>query len=96
VSACRRVGVSACRRVGVSACRRVGVSACRRVGVSAFKAVFVGGAPFLLAVLKDRGRARGGGMGNWEARRDALATTCKVERYNVVESAILAANEFVY
>jgi hypothetical protein len=23
-------------------------------------------------------------------------TTCKVERYNVVESAILPANEFVY
>ena len=29
-------------------------------------------------------------------RRDASPTTCKVERYNVVESAILAANEFVY
>jgi hypothetical protein len=33
-------------------------------------------------------------MGRQEG--DALATTCKVERYNVVESAILAANEFVY
>jgi hypothetical protein len=31
-----------------------------------------------------------------EARRDALPTTCKVERYNVVESAILPANASVY
>jgi hypothetical protein len=38
-------------------------------------------------------------QGEWGMGRqggDALATTCKVKRYNVVESAILAANEFVY
>jgi hypothetical protein len=63
-------------------------------GVMEVGAVFGGDDPFLLAALKDRGRVRareGGRQGG-----DALATTCKVERYNVVESAILAANEFVY
>jgi hypothetical protein len=70
-------------------------------------AVLGGDDPFWLAVLKDRerGRAReraraggGGGGGGGRGRQggDALATTCKVEQYNVVESAILAANEFVY
>jgi len=29
-------------------------------------------------------------------KEGALPTTCKVERYNVVESAILPANESVY
>ena len=35
------------------------------------------GAPFLLAVLMDRGRGQGGGMGIGTQRGDALATTCK-------------------
>ena len=48
-------------------------------------AVFGGDHPFLLAALKDRGRVRAREGGRQGA--DALATTCKVERYNVVESA---------
>jgi hypothetical protein len=67
-------------------------------GVMEVGAVFGGDDPFLLAALKDRGRERGRVRAREGGRQggDALATTCKVERYNVVESAILAANEFVY
>ena len=42
------------------------------------------------------GNEDGEGDEDEEARRDALPTTCKVERYNVVESAILPATESVY